>query len=529
LSRRSIPTHGSLQRWLLVAVTVAVVLPPLAWLAWALLRARMDPLMPVLDPVAQRLLARSVQLAGTATLIALAIGLPYGWTVARCRLPGGAASRRLLRAGSLVPLLIPPYVAMLAWNLLLAREGPVNRTLVGLGWVREPFSAYHVWPLAAAMLAFVYWPVVGWLAFFAFRSVPRPLEDAARLEVGDTRAGWWSAGPSLAQALPAAGLLVFLLALADFGVPNALHLPTYPVELVNQFQVARDAGVVVRLALPLPLLVVPLVALQRRWLARLPVGTAETAPADHLVAARWRWPALLFCLLVLGVTVALPLGMLAAYSLPLRTYGDVWRESQDHLVNTLLTAGGGALLAVVLAVGFGWAARGRRWSVLDTALTLPYALPASLIGVALIRLMNGSDLLGELYDSLGSLVWAYAALFFPFAHKSLAPAWGRVSAELLDEGRVLGAGDWTLFRTAAWPVLRPYAVTGGGIVALMAAREIDATALIRPPDGDTLAFRIYDYLHFAPGPKVAALSISLVSLSFAIAVLLALWASREAA
>ena len=66
-------------------------------------------------------------------------------------------------------------------------------------------------------------------------------------------------------------------------------------------------------------------------------------------------------------------------------------------------------------------------------MTYVRALPASLIGVAMIGLLNRPGPPGWLYTSLGGLVWLYAALFFPFAYKTLQPAWGHVDGSLLDE------------------------------------------------------------------------------------------------
>ncbi|HEU4752948.1 MAG TPA: hypothetical protein VFU47_07545, partial [Armatimonadota bacterium] len=290
-----------------------------------------------------------------------------------------------------------------------------------------------------------------------------------------------------------------------------------------------DAGAVARLALPLLLIVIPLVCLQLRLLDRLPVSPAVFGETHLLDAGPASFAGSLWCLVVLGVTLLVPVGTLFAYSLPLRTYAAVWAESSDHLLNTLLTAGGGALFTLLLALAYGWGARGRRLAGLDLLLTLPYALPGSLIGVALIQLLNQPEPnpLGLVYGSLGALIWAYAALFFPFAYKMLQPAWGQLDRALLDEGALAGAGGWSQFRTVAWPVLRPYLAAAGALVALLASREMDATALIRVPDGDTIAFRVQDYLHFAPGPDVAALCVILVVLGAAIFTPLAAWAWRS--
>lgn len=502
---------------------VLVVTPPLIWLVIAAVRTLAQPAHGFLDPVAVQMLLRSAQLAGLAVLIATALGVPFGWLTARFKLPG----RKLLLAGSLLPLLLPTYCATLAWELLLLREGPLNTTLLRLGWIHRPLAADGSLPMAALVLAFIYWPVMAWCTRLAARSVPPMLEDAARLHLTDAKAAGWSVRPALWSALPAGALLVFLLALADFGVPNTLGVPVYPVEVVNRFQLERDPGVVARFAAPLLLVVVPLVLVQLRFLSRVPLEPLTGEPVRLLPPGRARWPAVLGCWLVLGATFLLPLFVLAAYSLPLTTYRAVWAESLDHFLNTLMSAGSAAVLAPLLALTCGWATLCRRRPGLDLALSLLYALPGSLVGVAMIQVLNRPGVFDWIYTSLWGLVWTYVALFFAFAYKSLQPAWEHVNRELLDEGTVLGADPWTQFLAAGWPVARPYAITGGAIVAILAAREIDATALLRVPDGDTIAFRIYDYLHYAPGPNVAALSVLLVVLGAVVVGGVAYWGLRE--
>jgi iron(III) transport system permease protein len=518
-------TSGNATRWdrLLALPAPALVLPPVLWLSYAALATLTQPAHGFLDNVAVELLGRSVKLAGLAALLALVLGAPFGWIVARYALRG----RRLLLAASLLPLLLPTYCASLAWQLAFARQGALNAFLLRSGVLNSPIALDGCLIASAGILAFAYWPVVAWFTVFAARSVPAALEDAARLHVSDERAARWTARPALWAALPAGVLLVFLLALADFGVPNTLGVATYPVEVVNRFQLDRDPGVVARFAAPLLLLVVPLVLAQLRLLARAPLAAARGERQHPISPGRgggWLEAA---CWLLVAITSLIPLGVLAAHSLPGSTYGAVWAESEDHFLNTLLIGGAASTLAVVLALGLGWAGLGRRHTVLDLGLTLPYALPASLIGVAMIRILNRAGPLDWLYTSLWGLVWTYVALFFPFAHKTLQPAWEQVDRELLDEGAVLGAGSWTQFVVVGWPVLRPYAVAGGAIVAVLASREIDASALLRVPNADTIAFRIYDYLHFAPGPNVAALSVLLVALSAVVVAGLAWWAAQE--
>jgi iron(III) transport system permease protein len=508
--------------WPGMLVAALFVLPPLLWLAAAMGEALLHSGPAVFDRISRALLGRSLLLAGTGALLAAALGVPYGWLTARYHLP----ARPLLLLASLLPVLLPPYAAGYAWMVLFSKEGALNAALLRWGWVRAPIEPFGSWLAAAVVLAFCYWPILAWLTHLSARAVPRSLDDTARLALPDGAAARWAAAPLLRAALPAGALLVFLLALADFGVENGLQVRVYPVEIVNAFQKDWNAGQVARLALPLVAAILALVMLQLRCLERTPVeGSAE--PVTHLLpGALPRWGGAAFCVGVLAFSFAVPFGVLIASSLPLSTYPEVWAESADHFGNTLVTAGGGALLAVAIALLYGWHARGRRLAGLDLALTLPYALPASLIGIAMIQLLNRPGLPGWLYGSLGGLVWLYVALFYPFAHKALQPAWARVDPELLDEAAVAGAGGWTRFGVVAWPAVRGYAAAGGALVAVLSAREMDATALLRVPGGDTLAFRIQDYLHFAPGPNVSALCVLVVALSAAVVGSVAAWAWR---
>ena len=85
----------------------------------------------------------------------------------------------------------------------------------------------------------------------------------------------------------------------------------------------------------------------------------------------------------------------------------------------------------------------------------------------------------------------------------------------------------TLFRITL-TLLAVFAAAGFTPVAAQTPSPAGAKIyFINLKDGDTVAFRIQDYLHFAPGPNVAALCIILVVLSGAVLGLVGAWAWRE--
>jgi iron(III) transport system permease protein len=486
-----------------------LLLAPVVWLlgmgVWAVGHG-----MPGWNGAARRAYGNSLEIAVGAAGGALALGLPYGWWMAR----GRERLRRWAAFAALLPLLLPPYATALAWILLLNREGPVSALAARLGWP-SPSPGLERPLMAAWVLASSLWPAAAWAVWAALHTTPLELEEAARLELADARAAWFAAWPFVRAGLAAAGLAVFLLALADFGVPNALGVASFPRELVDRFIADYDFGGAVRLALPGLLAAVPLVALNRLALARL-----EATPfrSEALPVVRGRglhaWAGWMGSLSLL-LTVAAPLVSLAFYAAG-AVHAPVVQEAGEAAGNSAALGAGAAALTVGLALLLG-----RLPPALDLLATLPYALPGSLVAIAAIAILNRPGPLGEVYGTPAALLWVYLVLFLPFAYRSLAPGWQRVDPELLEEAQLAGAGVWVRFRAVVWPSLAPYAALGGGLVFLLGGREMDATALLRTPGLKTLAFQIHDYLHFYPVPNVAALCLILVLLQSLLIALLA--------
>lgn len=117
-------------------------------------------------------LALSMKVATVATFLALAVGLPLAWLLARRAFPG----RGLLSVLILLPMVLPPTV--LGYYLLLAvgRAGPLGRAWEAAGLGRIVFT-----PTAAVIAAFVAaLPFLVRAAQGGFEQVNPTYEEAAR-------------------------------------------------------------------------------------------------------------------------------------------------------------------------------------------------------------------------------------------------------------------------------------------------------------------------------------------------------------
>ncbi|MBV8536318.1 MAG: ABC transporter permease subunit [Alphaproteobacteria bacterium] len=182
----------------------------------------------------------SVRIAATSTLVALLIGYPMAYAIAR-----GPETWR----GALLLLVILPFwtsflIRVYAWMVLLRPTGLINSALLALGVIREPL------PLIANEFAVHLGIVYSYLPFMVLplyaaleRLDPSLLEAAFDLGCRPARAFWRITVPLSAPGIAAGCLLVFIPAVGEFVIPDLLGGPSTPMigrVLWTEFFANRD-------------------------------------------------------------------------------------------------------------------------------------------------------------------------------------------------------------------------------------------------------------------------------------------------
>lgn len=196
-----------------VAVSLAVggvllLVLPLVGLVWRAPFARASALLGA--PEALSALRLSLVCPLAATVLSIAFGLPLAWVQARARFPG----QRVVRALTVLPLVLPPVVGGVALLLAFGRRGLVGQWLDQALGVRLPFTT------AGAVVAetFVAMPLFVLTMEAAFGAVDRRLEDAARtLGASPGTVFRRVTLPLVRPALVAGAVLCWARALGEFG------------------------------------------------------------------------------------------------------------------------------------------------------------------------------------------------------------------------------------------------------------------------------------------------------------------------
>jgi ABC-type Fe3+ transport system permease subunit len=402
--------------------------------------------------------------AGGATLIAAALGIPVGLSLAH-------TNRSLPRTLTLFPLLLPPVLAAAAW---LAAGLPV------------PQAAG-----CAVLLGALYWPVVALLLDASLRRLPAESLDAAALFLSPAYILGHVVWPHVRPALLAAALLVFLLAASEFTVPALFVVPTISTtiyEELSAFRIATAASA----ALPLVAL-----ALGLAWaLRRTPSLPASKPPRPFLQGIPLH-AARALSVLAWTATAALPLLLFA------RRSGAILKTLS---MNAEAIGWSLFLAATVTLLLLAWSSISPRRSRLEPLWLATLVLPGVVAGLGALKIAERTALLPYIGPSGALLV---LALMARFAFAAWIPLREPVDRAQIEAAELSGLSRFRIWRRILVPALLPRAAAAGAIVFILAMGEIGPVVLLSPPGRMTATQHLFNLMHYGYDGVVASMALFL--------------------
>ena len=468
----------------------------------------------LLDARQRSLLSNTAALGIGTALLATLIGAPLGLALARVAVPSKPVWRIALSA----PVLLPPYV-------------------MGLAWVHLTGSAGSEWtyslPGAIVVLGLVFYPLSMLATEIAARRVEPRLEEAALVVASPGRIVRRITLPLVVPSIAAAALVIFVLAISEFGVPGLLRVRVFTTEVFTAFAALYDFGRATILALPLLGLSIVVAAVAAALVGeRLIVTRRGSSGAQPLAFEGWTAGASTAAVCVLVIALAMPLAVLTRQALGVESLSAVVQGSGEAIRNSLTLAALGATVVTFLALwlGYGRARMSRRFGVIvDVLFVVLFAVPSTVVGVGLIGVWNRAGVLGDVYGTQGMLVLAYLARFVPVAALGLAAAIRYVPTSHEEAAAVAGAGWWRAMSHIVLPQITLALSATWAVVFILAFGELGASILVAPPGEATLPIRIYTIIANTPPAYVAALALlqSIVVLSPLVALTVGIAARRS--
>lgn len=431
--------------------------------------------------------------AAVTCVLALVLGLPVAWVLARRSFPGRALVLRLL----MLPFVVPTLVAALGVLALWGPRGWLGAPLAEAGWRLDETP----WLLLYGNLFFNLCLVVR-AGVDALEQVSAPRVAAART-LGATawRAFWRVEWPAIAPWLMSALCLVFLYCFSGFGLALILGGQRYAtVEVEIYTLVAHElelgqAGVLAVWMLGLT----GAVALAYAWLEkRLAAPGVVTPVARQRPRGVAQWLAVSAAVGLLLLVCAAPLVAIlgqAGRALVVGQGFEVLREAEtlSALWNTLRFSAMALALATGLGLTHALAVRAfdasdasAGWALAWRAVAyLPFVVSPVTVAFGLLLLYPGWT------ASLALLIGAYALLAYPFVAKSLTAALDNLPVSYQQAAATLGARPWRVLWRVTLPLVGRALRRGMAFAAATALGEFAVTLFLSRPEWATLTQLIY--------------------------------------
>ena len=555
MTARAAPSSAAWAQWLVVGACAAIVayvaLVPLAFLLWQSVhssttdaaggRISLDSFRAVYAGAGTgRLVSDSLRFAAGASLIAFAVGTLLAWLNERTNAP----FKRLFFALSIVPLIIPGVLFVVAWILLGSPKiGLVNVALQAL--FRTSFVFVDVYSLPG--MAFVdglhYAPMAFLMMTAAFRAMDPALEEAALMSGASVASVAWRITLRMASPVAFATLLIlFVRALESFEAPALLGLPAGIQVFTSAIYAALHrypANIGLASAYAVVLLAVTSAGLwlQSRLTGR---GDRHATLAGRGYRTRlidlggWRWPAAALVVVYFLLIVGLPFLVLLwssfqkFYAVPslaaLRTltldpyrfviaFPSIARATLNSIVLAVATATAIMLVTSVVSwVVVRTRVRGR--GLLDALASVPVAFPGLVLGLAVMVFYLHVDI--GIYGTLWILFIAYVTRFLPYGIRYNSASMLAIHRELEESAAMSGASWWTTFRLIVLPLLRPGLVAGWIYIAIVSVRELSSSILLYGPDSEVLSIVIWELWENGQYVELSALGVLMMLALFAL-------------
>ncbi|MCC5877624.1 MAG: iron ABC transporter permease [Candidatus Sumerlaeia bacterium] len=428
------------------------------------------------------------------------------------------------------PLFVAPSVVALASVHLLGGQGWITSFVARFIPMDRPGGLrfapiYTLWGGAFAM-AWAWLPVVFLCLYTVFRRLDRHGHEVALLETGPVRALLRTAIPGAGAGLLLGVAVLFLLAVADLGVPESLRsLPLLAREVYVQFGVYYDTRGALAAALAGALVALGALGVAMGVVRLAGMGSITEMDADANVEER---PAprgktvLLLRILAWTMAILPTVTLVSVLFLTLRgpdgpfgVLAQTWKLTNKEFFHSMRLAGYAAALSILAGVIVGMAlSRFRNPWPARTIVLLGFILPGPIFGMG-TKLgllwppgslpLGADDWLAWLDGTVVPMLLAWVVQFSPLVALLVDLQMRRAPREWTEAVVMESASIFAPFRTwCFWWILPAVAVGGLGVFALSLG-EIGATVLLVPPGTTTLSVRLFTLMHYAPVGQVSAL------------------------
>ena len=464
-----------------------------------------------------RVLINTLGLAAAVTITTIIIAVPLAWLTVRTNLPG----RKIWSILTMVPLVVPTLVGGFAFVAAFGYGGIVHNFLTNTFNISYDPGIYG-FSGAWAVLSLLTYPYVLLSVRAALRGMDPGQEETART-LGKTpwQVFWKITLPKLRPAIASGGLLVVLYTLSDFAAVSLLQFNSFTRVIFLQYRGTFDRTYAAILSLVLVVVTIFIVSVEMKTRGKaryhsVSRGTKGKVKRNKL--GKWKWPALIFCSLVVTLALVIPVGVSAFWLIRGLLQGEPamlrWEAALNSFYVSFIAAVVGTFVTLPVAI-LSVKYKSKFTSLLEKVTYAGYALPGIVVALALV--FFASNYAFPLYQTLPLLIFAYVILFLPQAMGTLRSSLLQISPNVEDVGLTMGYSRFKILRSVTIPLIKSGMYTGAALIFLTTMKELPATMLLAPTGFRSLTTEIWNatteaFYTRAAGPALLLVVVSSLSL-----------------
>ncbi|MFF2289615.1 ABC transporter permease [Peribacillus butanolivorans] len=469
----------------------------------------------------------SVYISILSVLASALIGIPLAIIFNRYDFPG----RSFFSTAAILPIVLPSLVGVMAFMFLYGESGLIPNAIKDLfGLDKVPFKIGGVSGIlivhAYTMYVYFYMTVSA-----AINKIDPSLEEAAyNLGANKFKVFWKVTFPLLTPAIVAASLLVFMISMASFSAPfllaggyRVLSLQIYFSKINGDMEIAATQSVI------LSIVSISFLLFMRWYQNRKDYRMASKGIGAH--RSEVKNPFMKWVMVVTGIIGVLIL-LLPHFTILLlslvpdgtwtfQTYPTVFNVENYRLLfedpnifkplrNSLLMAVIATLANLVFGVIASYVLVKRKFigkSFIDILVMIPWALPATVIGMNLIFAFNEPSVFsfGQiLVGTFWILPLAYFVRHIPLVVRSTNAVLEQLDDSIEEAARNLGAKWFYTFRKVILPIIMPGVLSGTLLAFIESVGEFPTSVLLYTISNRPISIEIMNQLRMFNMGQAAA-------------------------
>ena len=448
-------------------------------------------------------LLNSFKVSIAATIASVVVGVVLGYFMSVFKVRGA----KLLRMCIVMATMSAPFVGAYAWIMLLGRNGVITNFLSGLFGITMP----DIYGFNGIMLVFVtqLFPLVFLYVQGAMSKMDASLMEASE-NLGCTgfKRFFTVVLPLISPTVLAGALLVFVRAMSDFGTPMLIGegYRTFTVILYNEFvgEVSQNKGFASAIAI-IAILITMVVYFSQNFVAK---KQAFSMNALHRIEKKQLHGFSNFIVhfityVVVGISILPQLyvvytsflktsGQIYVAGYSLQSYQDMFSRLGRSIQNTIVIPAVSLLIVVFLAVLIAYVAVRRRnvlSGAVDVISMIPYVIPGTVIGIAMISAFNLEPLV--LTGGMLIMVVALVVRRLPYTIRSSVAILQQIPLYVEEAALSLGSSKPKAFFTVTLPMMSSGVLSGAILSWVTLISELSTAILLYTGKTQTLTVAIY--------------------------------------